>query len=87
MAHGADMVVESRNMSDDVLFSPELIVLMTPTICSLRAWSVRDSVTSSQSGSEAHRSGVGSSGEQQETGCRIRLERLQRMYHSACDAS
>ena len=32
MAHGADMVVESRNMSDDVLFSPELIVLMTPTI-------------------------------------------------------
>ncbi len=33
MAHGADMVVESRNMSDDVLFSPELIVLMPPTIC------------------------------------------------------
>ena len=28
MAHGADMVVESRNMSDDVLFTPELIVLM-----------------------------------------------------------
>ena len=33
MAHGADMVVESRNMSDDVLFTPELIVLMQPTIC------------------------------------------------------
>jgi len=33
MAHGDDMVVESRNMSDDVLFIPELIVLMTPTIC------------------------------------------------------
>ena len=44
---------------------------MPPTISSLRAWSVRDFVTSSQSGSEAHRSGVGSSGEQQETGCRI----------------
>ena len=24
MAHGADMVVESRSMSDDVLFTPEL---------------------------------------------------------------
>ena len=33
LAHGADMVVESRNMSDDVLFTPELIVLMPPTIC------------------------------------------------------
>ena len=33
MAHGADTVVESRNMSDDVLFTPELIVLMPPTIC------------------------------------------------------
>ena len=33
MAHGADMVVESRNMSDDVLFTPALIVLMPPTIC------------------------------------------------------
>ena len=32
-AHGADMVVESRNMSDDVFFTPELIVLMQPTIC------------------------------------------------------
>ena len=36
MAHGADMVVESRNMYDDVLFTPELVVLMPPTICSLR---------------------------------------------------
>ena len=33
MAHGADMVVESWNMSDDVLFTPELIVLTQPTIC------------------------------------------------------
>ena len=87
MAHGADMVVESRNMSDDVLFTPALIVLMPPTICWLGAWSVRDFVTSSQSGSVAHRSGVASSAEQQETGCTIRPERLLRMYHSAYDAS
>ena len=32
-AHGADMVGESRNMSDDVLFTQALIVLMPPTIC------------------------------------------------------
>ena len=28
-----EQVVESRNMSDDVLFTPELIVLMQPIIC------------------------------------------------------
>ena len=40
-----------------------------------------------ESGSVAHSSGVGSSGEQQETGCRIQPERLLRMYHSAYGAS
>ena len=33
MAHGADMVGESMNVSDDVLFTQALIVLMPPTIC------------------------------------------------------
>ena len=39
------MVGKSRNMSADVLFMPGLMNLMPPTICCVRAQSVRDLVT------------------------------------------
>ena len=42
---GADMVSKSRNMSADMLFMPGLLALMPPTICCVRAQSVRDFVT------------------------------------------
>ena len=42
---GADMVGKSRNMSADMLFMPGLLALMPPTICCVRAQSVRDFVT------------------------------------------
>ena len=42
---GADMVGKSRNMSADMLFTPELLALMPPTICCVRSQSVRDLVT------------------------------------------
>ena len=42
---GADKLGKSRNMSVDMLFTPVLLVLMQPNICSVRAQSVRDFVT------------------------------------------
>ena len=42
---GADMVGKSRNISADMLFTPVLLALTPPTICCVRAQSVRDSVT------------------------------------------
>ena len=42
---GADMVGKSRNISADMLFTPVLLALTPPTICCVRAQSVRDFVT------------------------------------------
>ena len=42
---GADMVSKSRNTSADMLFMPWLLALMPPTICYVRAQSVRDYLT------------------------------------------
>ena len=42
---GADMVGKSRNMSADMLYTPGLLGLMPPTICCVRAQSVRDLLT------------------------------------------
>ena len=39
------IVGKSRNMSADMLFTPELLALMPPTICCVRSQSVRDLVT------------------------------------------
>ena len=42
---GADMVSKSGNSFADVLFTLGLLALMPPTICCVRAQSVRDFVT------------------------------------------
>ena len=57
---GADMS-KSRNMSADMLFTPELLALMPPTICCVRLQSVRDLVTEISGGARRHRCGVAQS--------------------------
>ena len=69
----ADMVSKSRNMSADMLFTPELLALMPPTICCVRSQSVRDFVTEIPGGATLHRCGVAqsSSSEPHRTGAGV----------------
>ena len=58
---GANTVCKSRNSFPDALFTQRLIALMPPTICCVRAQSVRDFVTEFSGRATPHRSGVAQS--------------------------
>ena len=58
---GANTVCKSRNSFADALFRQGLMALMPPTICCVRAQSVRDFVTEISGGATAHRCGVAQS--------------------------